>query len=117
MSNQDRYTAADIITALRETKGLVSYAAQRLGCSVQTVYNYIERYPTVQAAVNEQREGIIDLAEGKLFAAISRGEPWAVAMMLKTLGKKRGYVERTEQEHLGKIGYTVDIGGDGHSNP
>jgi hypothetical protein len=35
------------------------------------------------------------------------GEPWAVAMVLKTIGKSRGYVER--QEVTGADGGKVQI--------
>ena len=38
----------------------------------------------------------MDISEQKLRAAVLNGEPWAIALVLKTLGKKRGYVERTE---------------------
>ncbi len=29
-------------------------------------------------------------------AAVNKGQPWAVSLVLKTLGKERGYVERGE---------------------
>jgi len=39
---------------------------------------------------------LLDATEEKLVAAIDNGEPWAIALVLKTLGKERGYVERQE---------------------
>jgi hypothetical protein len=92
----ERYTAAQIIEALKATKGMVYLAADKLGCSHQTVYNYIERYPTVKTEWDSQNGKMGDTAELKLYQAIINGEPWAVAFYLKTKGKTRGYVERSE---------------------
>jgi len=42
------------------------------------------------------RETVLDKAETRLFNAIERDEPWAIAFCLKTLGKRRGYHESRE---------------------
>lgn len=98
----ERYTAAQMIEALRLTKGMVYIAAERLGCSYQTVYNYCERYPSVKAELSNQDGIIDDTAELKLIQAIYSGEAWAVKYRLSTKGRNRGYVER--QEITGKDG-------------
>lgn len=41
----------------------------------------------------------VEIAEQKLLEAVVRGDKWAVAFILKTLGKKKGYTEKTETEH------------------
>lgn len=75
---------------------MVYITAENLGCVPQTVYNYVNDYPAV-AAAKELAEGkVIDLAELGLYKAILNNEPWALQFILKTKGKKRGYVERTE---------------------
>src|SRR5262245_1494375 len=104
MSRQ-RYTAAQVAQALTLTKGLVYLAAKRLKCEPQTVYNYCERYPSVQAARDAQRGQMVDLAEQKLWESIQNGEAWGITLCLKTLGKDRGYVER--QELTGNDGNAV----------
>jgi len=76
---------------------MVSLAAKRLGCTYHTILNYCERHPTVMAAKQAERVEMIDTAELKLWQAIQSGQPWSIALVLKTLGKDRGYVERTEQ--------------------
>jgi hypothetical protein len=86
-----------VIAALRETKGMVYLAAKRLGCDPDTVKNYCKRYPTVQAAKDAERGEMVDTAELKLWASIQNGEAWGISLALKTIGKDRGYVERTEQ--------------------
>jgi hypothetical protein len=56
----------------------------------------------VAAAIKRQRERMLDLCELKLYAAIQQGESWAIQYFLRTIGKHRGYVERTE--HTGADG-------------
>ena len=94
-----RYTVEQIERAVRESRGLLSPAARKLGCERQTVENYVKRYPRIQIVIDEARDQLVDSAEIKLIEAIEKGgEQWAIALVLKTLGKKRGYVERTEQD-------------------
>lgn len=91
-----RYTPAQVADALHATKGLVSLAAKRLGCGPDTVRGYIKRHPTVAQALYDEREALVDVGELSLYKAVQAGEPWAVALLLRTLGKGRGYVERAE---------------------
>jgi hypothetical protein len=106
MANKPRYTAAQVIAALRETKGMVFLAAKRLGCDPDTVQNYCKRSPTVQAARDAERGEMVDAAELKLWQSIQNGEAWGIAYCLSRLGKDRGYVERTE--HTGAGGGPID---------
>lgn len=92
----EKYTAQQVIDALRTTKGMVSLAAKKLQCDPATVYRYIRTYPTVAAAVRSEREAMTDIAELALYKAIQGGVGWAVCFYLKTQGKERGYVERKE---------------------
>ena len=58
-----KYAIHTVIEALRMHHGLLVFAADALGCSRQTLYNYAERYPAVAAVLAEERERRIDLAE------------------------------------------------------
>jgi hypothetical protein len=97
MADKPHFTAAQVIAALQETKGMMFLAAKRLGCSHETIRRYCLRYPTVQAAKDAERGEMIDTAELKLWQSIQNGEAWGITLALKTIGKDRGYVERTEQ--------------------
>ena len=77
-------------------------AAKALGCSHDTITHYITRYALVREASQSQRGQMVDEAEMKLLHSIRKGEAWGVTLCLKTLGKDRGYVERTE--HTGEDG-------------
>nr|DAP27680.1 MAG TPA: putative terminase small subunit [Caudoviricetes sp.] len=61
-----------------------------------TYYRWLEN-DEFRDAVENVNESFIDLAESQLRAAVSRGDMNAVFFLLKTKGKNRGYVERTEQ--------------------
>jgi hypothetical protein len=99
----DKYTIEQVEEALKETLGAITLAAERLGASYNTVARYVAKSPTLQALISHYRERRIDNAELALEKAIGNGEPWAVALTLKTLGRNRGYVERVEQEVSGEI--------------
>lgn len=91
---KQRYTAAEVSAALRASKGMVSIAAQRLGCDQDTVLNYCKRYPTVEAVKREARTEVLDEAELRLWKAIQRDEAWAISFCLRTIGRSRGYGEQ-----------------------
>jgi len=91
-----KYTNAQIIEGLESVNGMVYLAARKIGCSAQTIYNRMKSNATIRAACDNARGELIDISEQKLRLAVMNGEPWAVAMVLKTIGKSRGYVERQE---------------------
>jgi hypothetical protein len=94
----EKYSNKQIIEALTITKGLIYAAAVKVGCTPQTIYNRAKRYQIIQDTIETGRGQVLDVAEAKLFEAIHNGEAWAIAFTLKTLGKNRGYVERTQQQ-------------------
>ena len=108
-NNGYRWTCEQMIAALQRTKGMVYLAARDLGCSHQTVYNYAKRHPSVQDAIDSNRGGFIDVAELKLWEAVNKGQPWAVAFALKTIGKNRGFTERQEVSGPDGEAITVDF--------
>ena len=106
----EKYTTKQIIEALQQARGIMAVAARYLGCHRHTIENYIARYPTVAKAYQEQRDTIVDIAEGKLVAMLDAGEWPAVKYTLSTLGRNRGYVERQEQEISGKLAVKGYVG-------
>jgi transposase len=98
----EQYTAEHVVEAIKGSGGLVSTVASRLGCSRRTVYRYMNRYSTVKEALKEEREKVLDTAEGELVHLIRDrshpGHTTAIIFYLKTIGKGRGYVERVQLE-------------------
>jgi hypothetical protein len=82
--------------------GNLSSIAKRLNVTRQTVYNYKSRWKTVNDAINDEKETMLDFTENQLFKQVQAGNITAIIFTLKTLGKNRGYVER--QEITGKDG-------------
>lgn len=78
MANKERYTVAQVIEALRKTRGMKGPAATLLKCHRDTVDAYSKRHPTVAAVIAEERESMTDTAELSLARAITKGEAWAV---------------------------------------
>ena len=103
------YSTDSIIAALRETNGLISLAAKRLRCSPGTIYYRARKVQAVQRVIDECRGELVDLGELALRNAVLKGEPWAVGLVLKTLGKNRGYVERQEHDMRGRDGGPLEI--------
>lgn len=91
-----RYTAAQVIEAIKGTFGIKQVACNRLGCVHATLDNYIARYPSVRVAYEHERGRLVDMAQSKLVEMVNNGDPWAVKFVLSTLGKHEGFVERQE---------------------
>lgn len=96
MSTAPRISKEKFSAAIKTYRGIKSDIARHLSCSRQTVDNYLVRWPELEAELLEERDKIVDLAESKLISAIEDGEVKAIIFALETLGKRRGYVKRTE---------------------
>lgn len=99
MAGKKAYSAADVIAALVATAGIKTAAARRVGCSVDTIDRYIRDYPTVAAASQQARSGIVDKAESILVTRLNNGEWDAAKFVLTTLGRDRGYGPSLDVTH------------------
>ena len=97
-----------IIDAMLKTNGGLYLAAKMLQIAPQTIYNRMAKYPQIRQILDDARGETVDIAEQKLRQAILNGEPWAIALELKTQGKSRGYVEKQEIENTGAQTITVE---------
>jgi hypothetical protein len=100
MAGKPRFTLEEVISAIEHSRGLLSHAARRLGCTYRALCLYAQRSPRVREALETQRGLLLDYCELQLYAAIRRGEAWAVCLCLRTLGRARGYVVRQETTTL-----------------
>lgn len=90
------YSTVEIENALRKANGYITIAAQLIGCDPNTIRRRVAGSPALQQLISDLTDRRLDTAELALDSAIGRGEGWAVCFFLKTMGKKRGYVERQE---------------------
>lgn len=91
-----KYRVQDIAVELDKVMGSISLCAENMKASYNTIKKYVEKSPRLQEIVAMYRERRVDKAELMLEAAITKGEPWAISLTLKTLGKRRGYTEAHE---------------------
>jgi hypothetical protein len=66
---------------------------------VDTIDRYIRDYPTVAAASQQARAGIIDKAESVLVTRLNNGEWDAAKFVLTTIGKDRGWGNSVDVNH------------------
>src|SRR6202023_2505593 len=52
-----------------------------------------KRNKTIAKVLTNERGQLIDTAELKLRSAVLNSERWAIALVLRTIGKERGYSE------------------------
>lgn len=86
-----RFTAQEMADALRAVAGIQAAAARALHCDVSTVKRYVREYPTVKEALEEARDGIVDLAESQLLIKLREGHWPAIKFVLQTIGRDRGW--------------------------
>lgn len=97
------FTIQEVIDAIEGSFGIVTAVAQRLGCSRQTVYNYINKYITVKRALGFERKRHLELAEAKSLELVRAGDGPQVRFVLSRLGKDEGWAEKLETEQIGEV--------------
>lgn len=89
MSSQ--YTAAQFITAISGSGGIVTTIAARVGCTWNTAKKYIDTDPTVAQAYADEREKVLDRCESVLITSINDGNTQDAKWLLTKMGKHRGF--------------------------
>ena len=89
---------ADILTAYEKKGANISATCAALGIDRQTFYNRRKANASLDEALRAVEEGLVDFAESKLMQAINGENLTAIIFYLKTKGRNRGYVEKTEVE-------------------
>jgi hypothetical protein len=102
------HTDDEIAEALRAHRGLIALAAEALGMSYQGVRDRVASSPRLQAVKESATERIMDKAEDNLAKAIENGDAAISFKVLSTKGRRRGYVERTEQVITAEAGSPFD---------
>lgn len=98
-----------LLDALEESLGVVTTACRLVGVDRGTFYNYYNDDPEFAAKVDDIENIALDFAESELYKQIGNGEVSSTIFYLKTKGKKRGYIEKSQQEFSGSIETTGQI--------
>ena len=113
-----RYSQKQVLEAVRDSGGIVSAVAARLGCDWNTARKYIDRWKTTQTAFEAERERVLDLAETTLVKAIKSGDVGAAKWYLSRIGRNRGFSDAvdvtTGGQPITEVKFVwVDVAGDG----
>ena len=85
-----------IIKALEKSLGIVTTACKKVGIARSTFYDWYNNDETFKEQVDSIEDIALDFAESQLHKRIKSGSDAATIFYLKTKGKRRGYIERTE---------------------
>lgn len=103
MADNEKYTLADILAAIRGSAGIKATIMRKLGCSRNTVDNYLKRYATAQQAYDDEVESIGDAAESVIISAIKNKDVDTAKWYATKKLRHRGYGEQTDINHSGEI--------------
>ena len=106
-SNKKQHTKKAILTALEKSLGVVTTACRQVGINRTTYYKYLKEDEEFAKQVKDIENIALDFAESQLHKQISEGNTTATIFLLKTKGKSRGYVERSEIVHDNQIKSTI----------
>ena len=81
----------------------ISESCKAVAIGRQTFYRWMKDDEDFKGKVMAIEEGLIDWAESQLRKSMKEGHYVPTIFFLKTKGKKRGYIEKTEHEHSGAI--------------
>jgi hypothetical protein len=82
--------------AIRECHGVLSQAAEALGCNRFTLYRWIEREPHLKQVREEAGEILLDIAERNVVRGLEEGSASYTKWFLDRKGRSRGYGPRSE---------------------
>jgi hypothetical protein len=98
-----------MIEALEKSFGVVTVAAKAAGIDRGAHYDWYRDDEAYRASVDAISDVALDFVETKLFHNINTGDVASTLFYLKTKGKKRGYIERSEHEVNANIQGSVAI--------
>ena len=87
-----------MIKALEKSLGVVTLACKDVGIERSTHYDWYNKDEQYRKAVDDLADVALDFAESMLHKQIQDKDTTATIFYLKTKGKKRGYIERIEQD-------------------
>lgn len=94
-----RATLHDMAAAIRLAEGNLTKAAELLEVSRPALKRKIDFNPALQKVLQDVIEQKLDKTEDRLFEQVDLGNVTAITFTLRTLGKHRGFSEKTTIEH------------------
>lgn len=97
----------ELLEQLVKAKGIVTKACEAAVMPRSTYYLWYNNDPEFKAECDTINDVVLDFAEEKLYKLVEDGDTTATIFLLKTRGKKRGYVEKQEVDLRTPDGVTV----------
>ena len=85
-----------MLDALEKSLGVVTVACKSANVPRSTYYKWLNEDEDFKAAVKDIENIALDFGESQLHKQIGDGNTSATIFFLKTKGKRRGYIERSE---------------------
>ncbi|QDP62826.1 MAG: hypothetical protein Unbinned579contig1003_21 [Prokaryotic dsDNA virus sp.] len=85
-----------ILQALENSLGVVTVACKQAGIPRSTYYKWLKEDEDFKKEVKEIENIALDFGESQLHKQMKEGSTAATIFFLKTKGKRRGFVERSE---------------------
>ncbi len=87
-----------VIQAMQKSLGVVTQACKIVDIDRSTYYAWYNSDEDFKQACDDCSEIALDFAESKLYKQIEENVPTSTIFYLKTKGRKRGYIERHEND-------------------
>lgn len=89
-----KYSKKQIIEAIKNSRGVISVIARRLGASWITVKKAIDNDEELLALWKAEREAILDLCEETIITSVENGDVGTAKWVLNVMGGARGWNEK-----------------------
>ena len=86
----------NLIQAMQNSRGVIKTACEIVGCSRQTYYDFMKGDTEFKNAIDDCKEIAYDFVVSKLYENIEKGKETSIIFFLKTQGKHKGWVEKTQ---------------------
>ena len=87
----------------------VSACCKDVGINRNTYYKWVDKNDTFRQKRDEAQESLYDMAESQIYKQMNEGNTTMLIFFAKTKMKQRGYIERQEIEHTGKLEIAGDL--------
>lgn len=74
MANRAQFRISDFLAAIPGSGGVIATIASRVGCEWHTAKKYIEKYPKIKAAYEDEAQITSDIAVDIVLKAIKSGD-------------------------------------------
>lgn len=103
MRGKRGYTLDQVISAIKDSGGVISTIARRLNCEWHTAKKYIEKWESAKMYYQDEKEHILDLAESTIILAIKNGDIAAAKYYLSKMGRERGYGDEISVNQTARV--------------